>query len=72
MVPMKKRTFLGFGIASAGLWGLPLKARSDAGFLQDLEKAGAQPFSQPSEEKFLHDEVARWTQVIKAIGFKIQ
>ena len=49
-----------------------LKVRAEAGFLQDLEKAGAQPFSQPSEDKFLHDEVARWTQVIKAIGFKIQ
>ncbi len=49
-----------------------LKVRAEAGFLQDLEKAGAQPFSQPSEEKFLRDEVARWTQVIKAIGFKIQ
>lgn len=45
---MKKRTFLGFGVA------------------------GAEPFSEPNEEKFLADEVTRWTQVIKATGFKLQ
>ena len=49
-----------------------LKVRSESGFLQDLEKAGAEQFSQPGEEKFLTDEVARWTQVIKATGFKTQ
>jgi tripartite-type tricarboxylate transporter receptor subunit TctC len=49
-----------------------LKLRSDPAFLQDLEKAGAEPFSQPSEEQFVRDEVARWTRVIKAIGFKAQ
>ena len=48
------------------------KVRTDAAFLQDLEKAGAEPFSDPNEEKFLADEVARWTQVIKATGFKAQ
>jgi tripartite-type tricarboxylate transporter receptor subunit TctC len=49
-----------------------LKVRADAGFLQELEKAGAEPFSQPDEQQFLRDEVARWTQVIKATGFKAQ
>jgi len=49
-----------------------LKVRAEAAFLQDLEKAGAEPFSAPSEEKFLAEEVARWTQVIKATGFKAQ
>jgi tripartite-type tricarboxylate transporter receptor subunit TctC len=49
-----------------------LKLRSDPAFLQDLENAGAELFSHPSEEKFLGDEVARWTRVIKAIGFKAQ
>ena len=49
-----------------------LKLRSDPAFLQDLEKAGAEPFSQPNERQFLRDEVARWTQVIKATGFKVQ
>jgi len=49
-----------------------LKARAEAAFLQELEKAGAQPFSAPNEEKFLAEEVTRWTQVIKATGFKVQ
>ena len=49
-----------------------LKLRADAAFLQDLEKAGAEQFGQASEEKFLNDEVARWAQVIKATGFKVQ
>lgn len=48
------------------------KARAEAAFLQDLEKAGAEPFSAPNEEKFLAEEVTRWTQVIKATGFKVQ
>ncbi|MFL6564404.1 MAG: Bug family tripartite tricarboxylate transporter substrate binding protein [Burkholderiales bacterium] len=48
------------------------KARSEAAFLQDLEKSGAEPFSAPDEEKFVADEVTRWTQVIKATGFKVQ
>lgn len=47
-----------------------LKMRSDAGFLQDIEKAGAELFSQPDEQKFVRDEVARWTKVIEDIGFK--
>ena len=49
-----------------------LKVRADPAFLQDLEKAGAEPFSLADEEKFMSDEVARWTQVIKATGFKSQ
>ena len=49
-----------------------LKIRSDPAFLQDLEKAGAELFSHPDEEKFVRDEVTRWTQVIKATGFKAQ
>jgi len=48
------------------------KMRADASFLQDLEKAGAEPFAVPDEERFVRDEVARWTQVIKATGFKAQ
>lgn len=49
-----------------------LKLRSEPGFVQEIEKAGAELFSHPSEEKFLREEVARWTQVIKATGFKAQ
>jgi tripartite-type tricarboxylate transporter receptor subunit TctC len=48
------------------------KVRAESAFLQDLEKAGAEPFSDSNEEKFLADEVARWTQVIQATGFKAQ
>jgi tripartite-type tricarboxylate transporter receptor subunit TctC len=49
-----------------------LKVRAEPAFLQDLEKAGAELFHAQSEEKFLAEEVARWTQVIKATGFKVQ
>jgi len=49
-----------------------LKVRSESGFLQDLEKAGAEIFPHPNEEKFVAEEVARWTQVIKVTGFKTQ
>jgi tripartite-type tricarboxylate transporter receptor subunit TctC len=48
------------------------RLRADASFLQDLEKAGAEPFSAANEEKFVSEEVARWTEVIKATGFKTQ
>lgn len=48
------------------------KMRADPAFQQDVEKAGAEHFSHPSEEKFLREEVARWTQLIKATGFKAQ
>lgn len=48
-----------------------LKVRSDPLFLQDLDKAGAETFSHPDPEKFLRDEVTRWSQVIKATGFKM-
>ena len=48
------------------------RLRADPAFLQDLEKAGAEPFPAMSEEKFLRDEVSRWTQVVRATGFKAQ
>ncbi len=48
-----------------------LKVRTDPLFLQDLDKAGAESFGHPDPEKFMIDEVARWTQVIKATGFKM-
>ena len=48
------------------------KLRADASFLQDLERAGAEVFTVPDEERFVRDELARWTQVIKATGFKSQ
>ena len=47
------------------------KVRNDPAFLQDLEKAGADPFTLADPEKFITDEVVRWTNVIKATQFKI-
>ena len=46
------------------------KVRNDPAFLQDLEKAGADPFTLADPEKFITDEVVRWTNVIKATQFK--
>jgi tripartite-type tricarboxylate transporter receptor subunit TctC len=48
-----------------------LKVRSDPQFLQELDRAGAEVFTHPEPEKFLMEEVARWSQVIKATGFKM-
>jgi tripartite-type tricarboxylate transporter receptor subunit TctC len=47
------------------------KIRNDPAFLQDLEKAGADPYTGADAEKFIADEVGRWTNVIKATQFKI-
>jgi len=47
------------------------KIRNDPGFLQELEKAGADPFTGSDADKFIADEVSRWTNVIKATQFKI-
>jgi tripartite-type tricarboxylate transporter receptor subunit TctC len=47
------------------------KVRNDPAFLQDLEKAGADPFTLADPEKFITDELVRWTNVIKATQFKI-
>jgi len=49
-----------------------VKLRAEPAFLQDLEKAGAEPFAHPSEQKFFAEEAARWAQIIKATGFKAQ
>jgi len=46
------------------------KVRNDPAFLQDLEKAGAEPFTLSDPEKFILDEVVRWTNVIKTTQFK--
>jgi tripartite-type tricarboxylate transporter receptor subunit TctC len=48
------------------------KVRSDAAFLEELEKAGAELFAHPNEEQFVAQELARWTRVIQATGFKAQ
>jgi tripartite-type tricarboxylate transporter receptor subunit TctC len=48
------------------------KVRSDAAFLEELEKAGAELFAHPNEEQFVAQELVRWTRVIQATGFKVQ
>jgi len=47
-----------------------IKVRNDPGFLLDLEKAGADPITLSDPEKFIAEEVVRWTSVIKATQFK--
>ena len=48
------------------------KALGEAGLRDDLQKAGAELFTGPDAAKFIADEVARWTSLIKAMGFKSQ
>lgn len=57
--------------AVAALKSATARVRSDAAFLADLEKAGAEPFV-GDEAKFMADEVKRWGALIKATGFRIQ
>ena len=51
-----------------------VKAKADATFRQELQKAGAEMVADSSPEKaaqFIRDEIARWTPIVKASGFKI-
>jgi tripartite-type tricarboxylate transporter receptor subunit TctC len=52
------------------LRGATRRLQADPAFLQDLEKAGAEPFTHPSADEFVAQEAARWTQVIQATGLK--
>jgi tripartite-type tricarboxylate transporter receptor subunit TctC len=56
----------------ATLKGAAARAKTEAGFLQDLEKAGAEPFAQGDEQKFIRDEVGRWRRIVAALGFKVE
>ncbi len=49
-----------------------LAMRSDTAFVQDIEKAGAELFAHPDEEQFVREEAARWTRVIRDIGFQLR
>lgn len=57
--------------AIAALRSVTARVKSDAAFLADLEKAGAEPFT-GDEARFMADEVRRWNAIIKSIGFRIQ
>ncbi len=58
--------------ASELLRGATLKMRADPAFAQDIERAGAELFSLPDEEKFVREEAARWAKVIRDIGFELR
>jgi tripartite-type tricarboxylate transporter receptor subunit TctC len=51
-----------------------VKAKSEDGFRQELERAGAEMVVDSGPEKaaeFIRSEIARWTPVIQATGFKL-
>ncbi len=51
-----------------------VKAKAEESFRADLERAGAELTADSSPEKaasFIRDEIARWTPIIRATGFKI-
>ena len=47
------------------------KVITDPAFLQDVEKAGGELLVLTDPEKYFKQEVVRWNQLIKTIGFKI-
>jgi tripartite-type tricarboxylate transporter receptor subunit TctC len=51
-----------------------VKALADEAFQKDLRNAGAEPVIDTNPEqaaRFIRDEIARWTPIIRASGFKI-
>ena len=53
------------------LRGLSQKVLQDSAFVQEVEKSGAQVLNTDDPDRFLRDEVTRWSRTIKEIGFKI-
>jgi tripartite-type tricarboxylate transporter receptor subunit TctC len=52
-----------------------VKAKGDALLREGLAKAGAELVADSSPEKaarYVRDEIARWTPIVKASGFKIE
>jgi len=47
------------------------KVINSAAFTQDVENAGGEVLALADPDKFFNQEVARWNQLIKTIGFKI-
>jgi tripartite-type tricarboxylate transporter receptor subunit TctC len=58
-------------IAMDFLKAVNAKVSADAGFMQDVEKSGAELVSASDPEKFFQQEVVRWNHIIKSIDFKI-
>ncbi len=51
-----------------------VKAKAEPSFAQDLERAGAEMVAGSSPDqaaRFIRDEIARWTPIVKASGFRI-
>jgi tripartite-type tricarboxylate transporter receptor subunit TctC len=48
------------------------KALGDEAFRSEIERAGAEPFAAQDYEGFIREEAARWTPIIKSLGFKVQ
>jgi tripartite-type tricarboxylate transporter receptor subunit TctC len=48
------------------------KALADEGFRHEVERAGAEPFAAQDYAGFIREEAARWTPIVKALGFKVQ
>jgi tripartite-type tricarboxylate transporter receptor subunit TctC len=48
------------------------KALADEAFRREIERAGAEPFAAQDYEGFIREEAARWTPIIKSLGFKVQ
>jgi tripartite-type tricarboxylate transporter receptor subunit TctC len=52
-----------------------VKAKGEAMLREGLAKAGAELVADSSPDKaarFIRDEIARWTPIVKASGFKIE
>ena len=53
------------------LRGVSQKVLQDSAFVMEVEKSGAQVLNTDDPDRFLRDEVTRWSRTIKEIGFKI-
>lgn len=48
------------------------KVVADASFIADVERAGAELLILNDQDKFMRDEMARWSRLIKEMDFKIE
>jgi tripartite-type tricarboxylate transporter receptor subunit TctC len=58
--------------ALAALRAASARALRDPALRQDLAKTGAEPFTRADAESYIREETARWTAVIRSIGFTIR